>query len=134
MHNKKMLHKVWLYVFCTLLICAGTVSAALNDKEQHFIASAGFGAGAETILHYKTKISTGRRIFYASVLGLIPGIIKETIDEADAGNEFSGADLGADALGSLTGAIVSSAFNSVVKIELSGQSDRLFKISVNWDF
>ncbi|CAB3635908.1 hypothetical protein [Paraburkholderia rhynchosiae] len=72
-----------------------------SDKAKHFAASAPFGAlGA-----YLAR-DTAHPVIYGTLIGTIPGLIKEGIDGTCRSSGFSYKDLVADAAGALTGALL----------------------------
>ncbi|MGA1868494.1 MAG: hypothetical protein ACMUJM_08090 [bacterium] len=104
-----------------VLICFPTGKAsALGDPEKHFLVSFPVGFGADTYLYYHTDLETPHRIAVATVLGTLPGFIKEIIDDVDTSyyNYFNQDDLIADAFGALAGACVSSFCNCFINIKV----------------
>ena len=91
-------------------------SLAVDDKTAHFGLSALFGAGAETVLHYRTDFEPVKRVALGTLLGSMPGLAKEIIDSQQDGNEFSGRDLTADVAGAFCGAFLSNLFNNAIQI------------------
>jgi putative lipoprotein len=74
-----------------------------SDKLKHFAVSAPFGAlGA-----YLTR-DTEHPVIYGTLIGTIPGLIKEGIDGTCRGGGFSYKDLIADVAGALTGALLTN--------------------------
>ena len=65
-----------------------------SDKAQHFAFSAVFGT--LSAMHFESK-------WKAFGVAMIPGLLKEIHDDSQAGNQFSGKDLAADALGAAVG-------------------------------
>ncbi|MEA3242560.1 MAG: hypothetical protein U9Q19_03865, partial [Pseudomonadota bacterium] len=71
------------FVICLVMMLAGFPCAnsfAFDDKTAHFGLSALFGAGAETILHYRTDFEDVERVALGTLLGSMPGLAKEIID------------------------------------------------------
>lgn len=114
---------------CVVMILAGfrcVNSFAVDDKTAHFGLSALFGAGAETVLHYKTDFEDVERVTLGTLLGSVPGLAKEIIDSRQDGNEFSGRDLTADVAGAFSGAFLSNLFNNAVQLRIeSGDGKQL---------
>jgi uncharacterized protein YfiM (DUF2279 family) len=86
---------------CLLLLsmlACNTASAADDwngsDKAQHFALSAVFGT--LSAMHFENKLT-------AFGVAMLPGLLKEMHDDSQAGNQFSGKDLAADALGAVVG-------------------------------
>jgi len=101
-------------------------SFAVDDKTAHFGLSAFFGAGAETVLHYRADVEDIERVALATLLGSMPGLAKEMIDSQQDGNEFSGRDLTADVAGAFSGAFLSNLFNNAIQVRIeSGSGDQL---------
>jgi len=107
---------------------ASADSLAVDDKTAHFGLSALFGAGAETVLHYRTDLESVHRVAVGTLLGSVPGLAKEIADSQQDGNEFSGSDLTADVAGAFFGAFLSNLFNSAIQIQV--ESDGGAQLSV----
>jgi len=122
----KMDKKLFL---CVVMMLAGFTcvnSFAVDDKTAHFGLSALFGAGAETVLHYRTDFEDVERVALGTLLGSIPGLAKEIIDSRQDGNEFSGRDLTADVAGAFSGAFISNLFNNAIQVRIeSGDGKQL---------
>ncbi len=86
-----------------------------SDKQKHFLISAAFGAGSETALEAFNQYSLTQverlngveLIGYGTLIGLVPGVIKETRDSNEKGNSWSNADLAYDFAGSFIGSTLS---------------------------
>ncbi|MBP0591991.1 hypothetical protein J8I87_20125 [Paraburkholderia sp. LEh10] len=72
-----------------------------TDKLEHFAVSAPFGA-----LGAHLARDTEHPVVYGTLIGTVPGLAKEVIDGTCTTNGFSYKDLTADALGALTGALL----------------------------
>ena len=101
------------------------LSGVANDKKMHFAGSVVLGAGSEYMLRQLNYQPDNRwqRIFTATALGLIPGLIKEATD-----SKFDGGDLAADLAGSFVGAVVSDLLQGPVH-----SMQPLFSLSVGKD-
>lgn len=77
-----------------------------TDKAQHFLLSALYGGAVGLALREDPKLDPLRRLVWAAGLGSVPGLIKEYIDQGQAGNRFDSADLWADLTGALGGALL----------------------------
>ena len=75
------------------------VPAIPVDKVSHFTLSFGFGLVAAVALLFVP----GSYPFYAVLLGLVPGLVKEYMDRKTPGNTWSARDLWADFAGSGAG-------------------------------
>jgi uncharacterized protein YfiM (DUF2279 family) len=74
-----------------------------SDKLKHFAVSAPFGAlGA-----YLTR-DTEHPVIYGTLIGTVPGLIKEGIDGTCRSSGFSYKDLVADLAGALSGALLTN--------------------------
>ncbi|MEM5353429.1 hypothetical protein VOI32_35525 [Paraburkholderia caribensis] len=72
-----------------------------TDKLEHFAVSVPFGAlGA-----YLTR-DTEHPVFYGTLVGSVPGFLKEVLDGTCRSSGFSYKDLTADVVGALTGALL----------------------------
>jgi putative lipoprotein len=74
-----------------------------TDKLEHFGVSAPFGALGAYVMR-----DTDHPVIYGTLLGTVPGLVKETIDGTCTTDGFSYKDLTADALGALTGALLTN--------------------------
>jgi putative lipoprotein len=70
-----------------------------TDKLEHFGVSAPFGAIGGWLAR-----DTDHPVIYGTLIGTVPGVLKETLDGTCRTDGFSYKDLFADALGALTGA------------------------------
>ncbi|WP_321855461.1 hypothetical protein [Paraburkholderia tropica] len=70
-----------------------------TDKLEHFGLSAPFGAIGGWLVR-----DTGHPVIYGTLIGTVPGLLKEAFDGTCRSDGFSYKDLFADALGALTGA------------------------------
>lgn len=90
------------------------------DKIAHFGTSVGVGFAADTVAyHYAKKMGPLGRTLTATAVGTVPGLITEIVDST-TGHGFSAGDLGADAVGALTGAVTSELFNGKFWVAASG--------------
>jgi putative lipoprotein len=119
-----------LLFFLLLSVSSGF---AVDDKAQHFAISGVCGAGSETILHYKTEMGAIGRVSSATILGSLPGLVKEISDSRQEGNEFGGGDMAADMLGSFAGAMISNLLNDRIKVRLD-MRNRDVAVAVLWRF
>ncbi len=109
--------------------------SAEKDKLKHFGVSMLFGAAGESCLHYATKMEGGKRIIFGTVLGTIPGLLKELIDNTEEGNRFSGGDLTADILGAFCGALLSNTVNNKIHVNVNLNKKRQFwSVSLSFIF
>jgi len=86
-----------------------------SNSAKHYGISAVFGFASETIIHKNfTELNDFEKISYATVIGTLPGLAKEINDD-----KFSNEDLAFDALGALTGAVLSNYLNNNTSIFVS---------------
>ena len=123
MGRKRLIRVVMIFA---AFACAD--SLAFDDKTAHFGLSALFGAGAETVLHYRTDLESVHRVAVGTLLGSVPGLAKEIADSQQDGNEFSGSDLTADVAGAFFGAFLGNLLNSAIQIQV--ESDGGAQLSV----
>ena len=123
MGRKRLIRVVMMFAG---LACADCL--AVDDKTAHFGLSALFGAGAETVLHYRTDLESVDRVAVGTLLGSVPGLAKEIADSQQDGNEFSGSDLTADVAGAFFGAFLGNLLNSAIQIQV--ESDGGAQLSV----
>ncbi len=113
-----MKKKLVASIVVTLLGLPCANAPAFDDKAAHFGISALFGAGAETLLHYRTDFTDTPRVTLATIMGSLPGLAKEIVDSQEDGNEFSGRDLSADIAGAFSGALLSNLLNNAIQIRI----------------
>ena len=108
------------YIATILLVVflSAKISSASDDKTLHFGLSAVFGAGSETCLYHQTELKPAKRIFLSTILGSIPGLIKEIADSTKEDNRFSKSDITADITGAFTGAAISCIINNSLRLFL----------------
>jgi hypothetical protein len=98
-----------------------------TDKEKHLYVSAAIGALADSaIYHGVPYISPSGRIVTASVIAIIPGILKEVSDE-----NFDTQDLVADAEGVAIGVLLSEVVNRSFFVSLS---DKHAAAGIQWEW
>jgi len=106
-----------------MIVLGGAISAFAqdnNDKAKHFAISTAFGGISESVFHYGTHMKPVPRIAAGTLVGCIPGLIKEIHDSHQANNKFSGADMAADVAGAFTGSVLANFINSRIKVQFSG--------------
>jgi uncharacterized protein YfiM (DUF2279 family) len=125
------------FVICLVMMLAGSPCAnsfAFDDKTAHFGLSELFGAGAETILHYRTDFEDVERVALGTLLGSVPGLAKEIIDSQEDGNEFSGRDLTADVAGAFSGALLSNLFNNAIQVRIESGDEKQVSVVLDRKF
>jgi len=102
------------------LVCAGSLSASDSNSIKHYGFSALFGYMGETILNknYKT-LDDIETISYGTVLGSLPGLVKELNDD-----KFSSQDMAYNFAGALTGALISNYVNNNTTIFVSHNKEK----------
>lgn len=109
--------------------------SAKKDKLKHFGVSILFGAAGESCLHYSTKMDGSKRVIFGTMLGTLPGLLKELIDSTEEGNRFSGGDLAADILGSFSGALLSNIVNNKIHVKINlNKKRKVWIVSVSYSF
>ena len=107
-----------IFVFNALLLSDSSAAedySFKNDKQKHLALSTMFAIGTETILeaYNKHSIDESNRlngvelISYSTLIALVPGVIKESMDDNKENNEWSNADIAYDFVGALIGNSVS---------------------------
>jgi putative lipoprotein len=116
-------------VITVLLVQVGIATSAFAigaDKVSHYAGGAGAGLAIGTVVyHFVEGMGPGQRMATSAGLGLLPGLGIEIGDEFAPHNHFSGGDLLADALGSITGAVAAELINGQFWISASGRQIRL---------
>jgi putative lipoprotein len=112
-----------IFVIGTIIVtlCLPAASFAGDDDIDnvlHFGLSMAFGAISETWLHKNHDMSGKSRIVSATLLGSVPGLIKEISDSTGDRGYFSGSDMGLDVAGALTGSVFANYLNENVSISL----------------
>ena len=115
-----------LFATFTMLFFLTERAFAIGDPEKHFLVSFPFGYGADMYLQRHTDLKSPNRIVWATILGTIPGFIKEIIDEYESSyyTYFNKDDLTADAVGALAGAVASSSINRLMHITVKRTKSR----------
>ena len=103
----------------TLCGTAQADSTGVSDKLLHFGVSSMVGGIAETYMHYNTEVATSPRLIYSTIIGSVPGLIKEVYDSSRDDNQFSGGDMAANVAGALTGAIISHYVNNTLQVRIN---------------
>ncbi len=121
-------------IILLLFIPSATFSAeADSNSVLHFGYSLVFGVFGETLLHYNFDMSAPSRIFYATLIGSIPGLAKEIQDNSDDGGHFSGSDMAFDVAGAFTGSVISNYINNKVRVNVTHQPDgAMIRLSYNY--
>lgn len=113
----------------TLLLQLAIATSAFaigTDKISHYAGGVGAGLAIGTVFyHFVEGMGPGQRMATSAGLGLIPGLGIEIGDQFAPHNHFSGEDLLADALGSITGAVAAELINGQFWISASGRQIRL---------
>ena len=126
---------VFILLFFLLSFFSAAQLSAQGDKLKHFGVSLLFGAAGESVLHYSTDINGGQKVLFGTLLGTVPGLLKEWVDSTREGNRFSGGDLAADFLGSFCGALLSYAVNNKIQVRVNLDKKRqLLRVSVLYTF
>lgn len=106
-------------LFLTLLFSLFASSLCLaetNDKAKHFAYSAAFGLIADTIaFHEIEQLDTTQRLLVSTGVALVPGIIKETVDD-----EFDMDDMLANAIGAAAGSLLGETAFGYASVSANG--------------
>ena len=108
-----------------------SLNAADSNSIKHYGLSAVFGFVSETIIHKNfVQLDDIEKISYATVIGTIPGLVKELNDD-----KFSNEDLAFDVLGALSGAVFSNYLNNNTTIFVSHNNEKKStKINLAYNF
>jgi len=118
-HNPKKPTGILLCLF--ILLLSGP-AYAVDDKVLHFGISSIVGYAAETALH-KHFNSNSERVIYGTLLGSMPGLIKEIKDSGEQNNHFSGDDMAADIAGAFVGALLANQVNKRFMVNIQKEGD-----------
>ena len=125
--------RITVIIILLFIPSATFAGEADSNSALHFGYSLVFGVFGETLLHYNFDMSAPSRIFYATVIGSIPGLAKEVMDNSDDGGHFSGSDMAFDVAGAFTGSLISNYINNKVRVSVKHQSDgALIRMSYNY--
>ena len=117
-----MIRKIAMLLIFSLLIMIPNASfAADNNFGQHFTWSVLFGAIGETTIHNREKFDVPMKIMAGTVIGTVPGVIKEIFDGTETDNHFSEEQVLYDAMGSTLGSLIAYKYNSRTKVNVSGK-------------
>ena len=123
------------YTLITMALIIGfliPVSSYAKDIE-HFGASLFLGAASESYFHYQTKLGGIERILYGTIVGSVPGFIKEVYDSGEDRNHFSGRQMAADVAGAFVGAVIANFINNKVQIKIE-KNKKKTTISLSYKF
>jgi len=117
-----------LLIFLLLIMVPHSSFADDGNFGQHFTVSILMGAIGETTIHNRENFNVPMKILAGTVIGTVPGLIKEIFDSKEKNNHFSEEQLLYDAMGSAVGSFIAYKFNSRTKVNVS-KSDGGAKIS-----
>jgi hypothetical protein len=120
-------------VAITILLFIPVSSFADDDFALHFGLSTVFGAAGESYLHYKTNLGTAERIVYGTIIGSVPGFVKELGDSTQGDNSFNGEQMAANVLGALVGSVIANAVNNKIQINIEQNRKRVM-VSLSYRF
>ena len=121
------------FIFSLLfLLIVSTPASATNDKTLHFVVSTATGYLAESIIHKHTN-SDFKRIAYGTLLGTVPGLIKEVADSKEINNTFSGGDMAANFAGAFVGSWVATKVNSRLMVSFKKTNGTYIVGLILWD-
>jgi len=109
------------------------VSSYAKDIGLHFGASVFLGAASESYFHYQTKLGGIERILYGTIVGSVPGFMKEVFDSREDNNHFSGEQMAADVAGAFVGALIANFINNKVQINIE-KNKKKTTISLSYRF
>ena len=118
-----MTRRIILLLILSLLILIPSSSFADDNFGQHFTISILMGAIGETTIHNRENFNAPMKILAGTVIGTVPGVIKEIFDSTDSDNYFSGEQVLYDAMGSAVGSFIAYKFNSRTKVNVSTSDD-----------
>lgn len=105
---KKHIHRLLL----VMILSTNSLYALENDKLLHYGAStaAGYLSGSLLTHFHEYEDRSLELVGYSTLLGSLPGLAKEINDSTKEDNVFSNADMAANILGALTGALIHNYF------------------------
>lgn len=110
-------------LLCSLLlgtlVSSSTLFAAENDKIKHFGFSSIFGYGGETLIHDIQTLSDTEKVIYGTVIGSVPGLIKELTDD-----KYDSEDMAYNVAGAFAGSLLSNYLNNNVFVAFEHNSKR----------
>ncbi|MBT1071421.1 hypothetical protein [Pelotalea chapellei] len=110
----------------TFLLTATPVFCFEGDRVAHFGSSSVYGLASGSVMYkYAENMGPAKRTAASFGIALIPGIAWELKDELEKNNHFDWRDLGADAMGALTGAVAAELINGQLWLSASGRQIRL---------
>lgn len=132
-----MIKTVIFYLLSIIILSTSLVAEDYGfeeDKQKHFSISALVSITGETILesYNKNSLNASNRlngielISYSTLIGLVPGLVKETLDSNEEDNQWSNADTLYDFTGALLGSTLSYSIHRLFDTE-----DYKVKLSLN---
>jgi len=116
-----MIRIVSIFLFFSLiLLVPNPTFADDNNFGQHFGWSAIMGVFGETTVHERETFNVPMKILVGTVIGTVPGVIKEIFDGTESDNHFSEEQVLYDVMGSAVGSIIAYKYNSRTKVNVSG--------------
>jgi hypothetical protein len=115
-----MTRRITLLIILSLLIMIPLTSFADDNFDQHFTLSVLFGAIGETTVHNRETFNVTKKILVGTVIGSVPGLIKEIGDSTNNNNYFSETQILYDVMGSAVGSIIAYKYHSRTKVNVSG--------------
>ena len=111
--------------FLLCIIFFSSAAYATNDKTLHFGVSSIAGYLAETVIHSSSVVenSSTKRVVYGTLLGTVPGLVKEVLDSNEANNNFSGGDMVANVVGAFTGSFIANNINNRLNVSVTKNKD-----------
>jgi len=129
-----MIRKIaMLLIFSLVILIPRSSFASDGNFGEHFTVSMVLGAVGETAVHNRETFNAPTKILLGTVIGSVPGLIKEISDSTDSNNHFSEEQMLYDVMGSAVGSFIAYKVNSRTKVNVSG-ADGGATISLSYSY
>lgn len=122
--------KILKATLISTILLGTSLLAEDSNSAKHFGYSAVFGYVSETVIHDKFNISDVEKVGYSTIIGSIPGLIKELND-----SKFDNEDMAFDVAGAFAGSLLSNYLNNNIFVSIDEHNgEKRVKVAANYSF